>query len=77
MDKCIKCGSTSNLHTHHIKEQRESVNGFINDMHKNVGQNLTILCESCHQKLHANNESIQSIQCPTGEIIDLSAKMTN
>jgi len=53
MDMCRVCGNTNNLHTHHIKPQKLSnKNGFINHFHKNNKHNLTVLCESCHQKFH-------------------------
>jgi DNA mismatch repair protein MutS len=54
---CNKCGSTEDLHTHHINHQ-ESANkkGIINNkFHKNSKFNLEILCKKCHQELH-NNE---------------------
>jgi DNA mismatch repair protein MutS len=54
MDKCIKCGSENNLHTHHIIPQKlGDENGFIGSFHKDKKCNLQVLCESCHHLTHA------------------------
>lgn len=52
---CAKCGSTENLHTHHIVPQREAdSNGLIEGRYpKNAEFNLEILCEKCHQEHHS------------------------
>jgi len=39
---CMLCNSSSNLRVHHINENR-------ND---NIEENLILLCESCHRKIH-------------------------
>lgn len=56
MDACDECGSTENLHTHHIAPQKDADEfGLIdNEFHKNKLFNLQVLCESCHQKEHAD-----------------------
>ena len=53
VDKCNRCGSKHDLHTHHIHEQHTSnKNGIINHFPKNIRHNLEILCEECHIKHH-------------------------
>lgn len=53
MDACSQCGSTQNLHTHHIVPQSKSdKDGFIGTFHKNKKFNLDILCASCHSHHH-------------------------
>ena len=53
VDKCNRCGSKHDLHTHHIHEQHTSnKNGIINHFPKNIKHNLEILCEQCHIKHH-------------------------
>jgi len=41
-DTCQKCGSTEQIHIHHIDWDEDN-----NDL-----DNLVLLCNSCHQKLH-------------------------
>lgn len=55
--KCDVCGSTKDLHTHHIRHQAEAdENGLIDKkFHKNRKFNLQVLCEKCHVKEHAKN----------------------
>lgn len=57
VDECMQCGSTKDLHTHHIRQQKESdAYGMIdNEFHKNKLHNLMVLCQSCHHKLHHNH----------------------
>lgn len=47
--RCDQCGSTKNLHIHHIT-------------YENLGEedisDLVPLCENCHKKLHDPNDSI-------------------
>jgi 5-methylcytosine-specific restriction endonuclease McrA len=67
VDTCKVCGSNNTLHTHHIIYQKyfKSVGdkqSVVNN--KNNLNNLIILCEDCHIKLHKNliniNEYIQT-----------------
>lgn len=59
IDKCQKCGSTTNLHTHHKQEQHlANTSGIINGTHKNRLSNLEVLCEECHIKHHHQEEEI-------------------
>jgi len=41
-NKCTKCGSTRNLHAHHLDFDKKNDSPL----------NLTTLCKSCHSKLH-------------------------
>ncbi len=53
LDHCYRCGSKENLITHHIQEQHlADENGYINYMHKNVKNNLQVLCQQCHKNHH-------------------------
>lgn len=53
VNECSNCGSKENLHTHHIKPQKDSdENGMIEGYHKNSLFNLKILCEDCHTNIH-------------------------
>jgi len=64
VDTCKVCHSDNNLHTHHIIYQKyfKNNNSIVNN--KNNLNNLIILCEDCHIKLHKNliniNEYIQT-----------------
>lgn len=71
MDTCALCGENINLITHHIEEQKLSdVNGFIDNMHKNVKTNLLPLCENCHiNKIHKHNIQLKSLQTVNGNLI--------
>ncbi len=53
--KCVKCGSTKNLHTHHRRHQQDAnEHGLIDGkFHKNRKFNLDILCQDCHIKEHS------------------------
>ena len=71
IDRCFICGTTKNLITHHIQEQRYADDkGFINGMHKNKKDNLIVLCDSCHiKKLHAERKELEVLQTPQGHIV--------
>ena len=54
MDQCSICHSRKNLEVHHIfqqkhfdKEKGNTINGF----HKNMKQNLIVLCHDCHYSI--------------------------
>lgn len=59
MDKCANCGSTTNLHSHHIVEQNAAdKDGIIQvaglaPFNKNIKSNLQVLCQTCHQNHHS------------------------
>jgi DNA mismatch repair protein MutS len=53
MDRCERCGTAQDLHTHHIAPQRlASEDGYIGVYKKNVLFNLMTLCRACHEKEH-------------------------
>jgi len=57
MDKCHNCGSTENLHTHHLKEQHiADENNFIGNTPKDAVCNLLVSCMKCHVCTHKNND---------------------
>ena len=43
---CQLCGSTFNLHRHHIRYGKEGRKTYIG--------NIIVLCEKCHKKVHSN-----------------------
>ena len=55
IDKCKICGNQNgHMETHHIREQHTSdENGMIDNHHKNHHNNLVILCDSCHDRVHS------------------------
>ena len=70
MDKCGMCGiykGNIKLETHHINFQKDFVetsNGLIHKEKKHITKdsqaNLVILCEKCHDSLHAGKVEIKS-----------------
>jgi DNA mismatch repair protein MutS len=52
--ECAECGATENLHTHHLKPQKDADEYGLIDrkFHKNRKFNLRVLCEDCHKKIH-------------------------
>jgi DNA mismatch repair protein MutS len=71
MDQCSLCGTTQNLITHHIVEQQYAdALGYINHMHKNVKDNLIVLCEQCHvKKIHNDKKDLVVHQTTNGNIV--------
>ena len=66
-----KKGKISNLETHHINFQKDCENGFIKNkpyIKKDDKSNIVILCNECHDKLHANEFKI------TGTIMSSKGK---
>ena len=45
---CQLCGSTQNLHRHHIRYGAEGRKTYIG--------NIIVLCEKCHRKVHSNKK---------------------
>ena len=61
VDKCEICGKDDELQTHHINYQKDCKEGFsINKPHlkMNSPANLTVICESCHNKIHSNEITV-------------------
>lgn len=81
VNACTLCGKTkyqTQLHTHHIVEQKHAGdNGIVEDatgiMHKNVADNLIVLCEDCHRNLHAKKKELETVTIPTGKLIRMKA----
>lgn len=53
--KCRLCGTSYNLHLHHIKYRSESKN-LINEPN-----NCIMLCDKCHKIVHSNKKKWQPI----------------
>ena len=86
--ECSACKKRKDLHTHHIIEQRKAndtgiikteilldngkriTNGI---MHKNCKDNLIILCQSCHTKLHANHQQLETLTLANGILVRLKS----
>jgi len=68
MTECHVCKSTDNLHTHHIKHQKEFSKGYktqrkqMNDIH-----NLVCLCIQCHERVHRDEIEIRVVDTPVGK----------
>lgn len=48
MKKCVKCGSTQNLHAHHVNVWRKGLK-----REKSFGKEIVDLCSSCHAWVHS------------------------
>ena len=78
VDSCALCSKKPNiksydkLNIHHIEPQTKADSkGFIDSFHKNSGFNLLVLCESCHDNLHANGLKITTAETSAGRIIKI------
>jgi DNA mismatch repair protein MutS len=58
LQECHNCGSTKNIHTHHIIHQSKAdKNGMLpSGIHKNHPSNLEFLCETCHIEHHKHDK---------------------
>jgi DNA mismatch repair protein MutS len=79
--ECEICKSqiTSNLEVHHIIPRSLSINNILPDgTHMNDKQNLIVICEKCHDKVHNNTIEIGNIKVTSDglerEIKDLEEK---
>jgi DNA mismatch repair protein MutS len=71
---CDVCGAKEALETHHIRPQASAdAAGFVAaGQHKNDKGNLTVLCESCHDKHHSGALEIRGWQATSaGRKLDL------
>ncbi len=73
VDSCSMCGSNKDLHTHHLMEQADAVNGFVDNTPIHSKHNLLVLCRECHQAIHQNNLSLVRNQTPQGTLITTSS----
>jgi DNA mismatch repair protein MutS len=72
MDQCFLCGRKEQLHTHHIIPQKlADEQGKIGVMDKDVLQNLVVLCEECHVRIHNSKINIKSEQIPGGFVLNI------
>lgn len=67
IDKCHMCqnSDTRFLETHHIGHQKDCENGFVKDkphVKKNQINNLIVLCQKCHDKIHNQNIKLDGIK---------------
>jgi DNA mismatch repair protein MutS len=54
---------TSDLEVHHIKERASAVNGVLEDgSHMNDKRNLIVICQKCHDEVHAGNVEIGDVK---------------
>ena len=54
---------TSELEVHHIKSRASSINGILEDgSHMNNERNLIVICQTCHDKVHAGIYDIGEIK---------------
>jgi DNA mismatch repair protein MutS len=63
--RCEKCGSpkAKDLEVHHVKHRADAVAGRFEDgSHQNNLRNLAVLCEKCHDDLHAGLFEIGPVQ---------------
>jgi DNA mismatch repair protein MutS len=78
---CALCGRTSDqtiLHTHHILEQHMAdPQGHIvtsNEIiHKNKRDNLIVLCQECHTKLHNSKHTLETVTVTNGKIVRIKS----
>jgi DNA mismatch repair protein MutS len=85
--QCQICGCkdakehVSPLETHHINFQKDCKNGFVkNKSHiaQHSKQNLAVLCQKCHDKLHNNEISLDGyVQTTKGKKLIVRGKQTN
>jgi DNA mismatch repair protein MutS len=72
VDSCFKCGTTRDLHTHHLIEQsdcdkyKSKVKPHIN---KNSKANLLVLCNKCHQYIHSTSTTFEKVVSNEGLLI--------
>lgn len=70
VDQCSLCHTSLNLQTHHIQEQSKAdEREYIDHYHKNSSFNLLVLCATCHQKIHATGNQIQTVQTLEGNYV--------
>jgi DNA mismatch repair protein MutS len=75
MSECAVCGKNNimtELNTHHIIEQNKAdIRGLIGHFHKNIKDNLIILCRECHTSLHKQGLELEFIKSLEGTMVRL------
>ena len=68
VDLCSICKNKAE-EIHHIKEQvKADKNGFIGSIHKNDKHNLVSVCQTCHDRIHNGNITLNGyIQTSKGK----------
>lgn len=85
VDRCQLCGKKSliggQLETHHINHQKDCENGFVKDkphIQKNQINNLMVLCDECHDKIHNDEIKIEGYEMTSsGKKIKFSSNTLN
>lgn len=72
MDKCILCDGNRNLETHHRHEQHKAENGYVNHIPLHSTQNLAVLCDKCHDRIHRDKLKLSELQTLLGKIYQLT-----
>lgn len=73
MTECHVCKSTDNLHTHHIKHQKDYTHEQRKQM--NHTDNLVCLCQTCHDRVHRDQLVIRVIDTPVGKQVYTAATL--
>lgn len=69
VDECIFCKQTNKLETHHINYRRDCDDYLVKDkphIAKNHLANLIVICDKCHDKIHAENKKIRKVETSKG-----------
>jgi len=73
VDSCAMCGKPrqqTELHTHHLEHQADAdARGMIGNIHKNIKDNLIVLCRDCHVKLHHDNKDLVRVETSAGKLV--------
>ena len=72
LDECIKCKRNKHeveFHTHHIQHQSEANDkGLIGNIHKNIKDNLSVLCKECHANEHKLGGELEVLTTSLGKL---------
>lgn len=71
MDKCFVCGDNKNLETHHRHEQHRAENGYVDHIPLHGMQNLAVLCDKCHDRIHNDGLKMVELQTLMGRFFEL------
>lgn len=67
IDRCVNCGEKA-VDTHHIKPQKDAIDGFIDHYNMNNPGNLSGLCKKCHIAVTNGTLSLQKVESSIGTI---------